>query len=435
MVCGGSDGAMLTNVCFMNSKSLRYFELAAINLFWIAAVFDPIGRCFGLRYVALVSIYFVLLLRVLKKNIDSKPKGVYLLLLFYIVFLIPFYGISMYFIRGGSGRFIDTSYIGSAILFGGSLAYLDEKLLAIGLSAQKLALRLMACVTIAWLIIYELGFPEYVFGHFVENGVAFFGPKRTYGNFDFYYIYFVASPMLVYLVVQEAWVCFDRKSRIDMLWCIVAVVALFLSGTRANMLMAISAVPFVYFWKKIGWRAVCVLAALIIIGFSAAIFFECNSIESMLSMENESNRIKFAFLSGYIDIFSDPLTLLFGQGFNAHVWSSDFANMLPGGAYGGASKTELTYLEFIRVFGVFMSGAALYLVFIFLRNLSGLGQSLRWMAPAVFLYMLVSALNPYLFSSNGMLPLGLCAAALQKYFLTNYRVGKINLDDSISAKS
>ena len=403
----------------MKIKWLHYFELLSINLLWIAAVFDPIGHFFGLRYAALILIYVTLLLQVLNGRLNLKVGGIYFSLFVYLVLIVPAYGMLVYLFRGAGGAFIDTSYIGAAVLFGCSLVYLNPESLRIGFGAQKLALRMMAGAIIFSVFIYQVGLPIFLIGSFVENGVAFFGPFRNYGGLNFYYMYFVASPMLIYLVAQEAWALFDKKTKNQFLWCGVAVVALFLSGTRANMLLATITVPFVYLWRRWGWVAIPTVAFLAVIFLLMLHFLGVQAVGSMFDPQNESIRIKLGFMVGYVEIFSDMVTLLFGQGFNAHVWSSVFGEMLPGGAYGGASKTELTYFELIRVFGVVVGGAFFYLMVVFLKKLAEIEPSWRWMAPAVFLYMVGSTFNPYLFSSNGMLPLGLFAAALQGYILMN----------------
>lgn len=283
----------------------------------------------------------------------------------------------------------------------------------VGFAAQKLALRMMAAAIIFLVFIYQVGLPRFPIGFFVENGVLYFGPTRNYGGLNFHYMYFISSPMLIYLVALEAWGLFENKTKIQFFWCALAVLALFLSGTRANIILAICAVPFMFLWRRRGWAAIPIVFMSASILLLALHFAGVQAISAMFDLQNESNKIKLGFLSGYAEIFSDVVTLIFGQGFNAHVWSSAFAEMLPGGAHGGASRTELTYFELVRVFGIFVGGAFFYLMFVFLKKLSEIEPMWRWMAPAVFLYMIGSALNPYLFSSNGMLPLGLFAAALQ----------------------
>lgn len=397
----------------MNEKWIYYFELLAINLLWIAAVFDPTGNVFGLRYVALVLIYVTFLLQIFNKRLCLRLDGTCFSLLAYFVLILPAYGLLVYYFRGGGGAFIDTSYIGAAILFFCSLVYLNPESLRVGFAAQKLALRMMAAAIIFLVFIYQVGLPRFPIGFFVENGVLYFGPTRNYGGLNFHYMYFISSPMLIYLVALEAWGLFENKTKIQFFWCALAVLALFLSGTRANIILAICAVPFMFLWRRRGWAAIPIVFMSASILLLALHFAGVQAISAMFDLQNESNKIKLGFLSGYAEIFSDVVTLIFGQGFNAHVWSSAFAEMLPGGAHGGASRTELTYFELVRVFGIFVGGAFFYLMFVFLKKLSEIEPMWRWMAPAVFLYMIGSALNPYLFSSNGMLPLGLFAAALQ----------------------
>lgn len=405
----------------MRKNSFAIFSLLSIYLLWIAAVLDPIGSLFGLRYVALILIGITLLLQILTRKLRFRIRSVYSFLFFYLVLILPTYGVLIYFFRGAvvEADFIDTSYIAAGVLFGCSLAYLNPDTLRIGLAAQNFALRMLAFTIIICVLTYELGLPTFILGYFVENGVAFFGPFRNYGGVSFYYMYFIASPMLIYLGTQEVWRLFDKKTSRQFLWCGVALVALFLSGTRANIFLAILIVPFVYAWKRFGLLAVPVIGFVAAAFLIIASFLEVQSIAAMLDPQNESIEVKLGFLSGYADIFSKIDVLLFGQGFNAHTWSDTFADMLPDGEFGGASKTELTYIEILRVFGVIVGGTFFCLIAVLLRKISAMDSSFGWMAPAIFLYLIGSTLNPYLFSSNGMLPLGLCAAALHGYVLNS----------------
>jgi hypothetical protein len=402
----------------MSEKWSGYLSLLAINTLWIAAVFDPVGKNLGLRYVALLLVLTVLIERLLRKTlqIPRRADG-YTPLFLWFVLIIPAYGLIMYLIRGGGieQRFIDTSYIGAAGLFGCSLVYFHGRSLSLGFAALRLALRMLAVAIITSLVFYELKLPIPIIGYLVENGAAFFGPTRAYGGRDFYYVYLIASPMLIYLVAQELWTFWDERKTSNLVWCVVAVVSLFLSGTRANMLIAVFILPFLFLYRRWQWASIPAAIMVGAVCLLALDFLGFHAIRHVFNLGEASNGIKLGFIKGYVQIFSDPVTLLFGQGFNAHVWSDIFGRMLPGGAYGSASKTELTYIEFVRVFGLLMSVAFVYLMVCFLTQLSTVDSRWRWMAPAVFVYFVVCALNPYLFSSNGMLPLGLCAVALQRH--------------------
>jgi uncharacterized membrane protein len=80
----------------------------------------------------------------------------------------------------------------------------------------------------------------------------------------------------------------------------------------------------------------------------------------------------------------------------------------------GASKTELTYIEILRVFGVVAGAGLLLTLSYFCFSRATRGSPYPWLAPASVIYLFVSFLNPYLFSSNGMLLLGFAAAAMTR---------------------
>lgn len=90
----------------MNEKWIYYFELLAINLLWIAAVFDPTGNVFGLRYVALVLIYVTFLLQIFNKRLCLRLDGTCFSLLAYFVLILPAYGLLVYYFRGGVVRLL-----------------------------------------------------------------------------------------------------------------------------------------------------------------------------------------------------------------------------------------------------------------------------------------------------------------------------------------
>jgi hypothetical protein len=140
-------------------------------------------------------------------------------------------------------------------------------------------------------------------------------------------------------------------------------------------------------------------------------------IEAFFSVSETSNSMKLSLLNGYGEIFSNPVTLLFGQGFNAHEWSPTLRNMIA--IEEKASKTELTYLELVRVFGIVIATALIGTIFLLLRLTKNLHQNFRWIYPGFSVFLINAAFNPYLFSVNGILPLGLIAAIVYHYTRTN----------------
>lgn len=397
---------MLTH--FYGRSNLSAFSAFSILFLWIACVFDPVGMIFGLKFLAIFLVYLVLFFRFLLDYSAIRASRNYFLLFLLFVFLLPTYGLLVAFFRGGlTDAFIDTSYISSAVYFVCSLVYLQSRSLVVGFSALIYCLRLLSIVVLITFMIVSAGLPSDLINYFLSHGVALIG-SREYSGFNFYYIYFVASPMIIFLLSYEAWMLIDKPSVKRFLFMLLPVISLFLSGTRASILISLLGVVFVWLWHWLGRGSLFfVLFSIIIFGIILA-FVDIPVISAMFSAHEQSNSIKIGYLDFYARIFHDPATIIFGQGYNAHVWSKDFANII----FEGASKSELTYLEALRVFGLFV-----WLLLISGLLFLSLSKKVRqcdypWLAPAMFIYMCVSALNPYIFSSNGMLLIGFVAAAI-----------------------
>jgi hypothetical protein len=384
----------------------------AIYSIWIAAVFDPIGKIIGARYFALASIYFLITIFFIIDPDSFKSKKLYWLVFSLFFLVLPGYGLLLSLLRGGlSSDFRDTSYIAAGILFGCSIIYLKEKFFNIGVKALIFALRLLCiAIIITWFIYLNNYSLDYIY-FFVTNEAAYLG-NREYGGYSFYYLYFIASPMLIYLIVYDAWRLLERPSFNILLLLFLAVIALFLSGTRINMFFAVFACPFVFIWRRFFTPGIFLLPLFLIFFIIYFNIYPIDIFVEMFSSNEHSNSVKLSLLEGYGVIFEDPLNLFFGQGFNAHVWSFEFSKMV-----GDASKVELTYIEMVRVFGVPITVLFFALFLIMIYNLKKVSFNYRWFAPALFLYLIMSALNPYIFSSNGMLPIGLIAALLGRNIL------------------
>ena len=409
---------------FINSDTPVNF---AIYFLWLAAVFDPIGKSFGARYFALGLIYSFLLLLIIVQPNNFNAKRFYWIIFSFFCFVIPAYGLLIALLRGGlTSDFRDTSYIAAGVLFGCSLIYLKDDFLKAGIGALIFSLRLLSLAIVFTMILYAGDFSLDSMYFFVENEAAYFG-TRKYANITFYYLYFIASPMIIFLIAYEGWRFLDKPSFYGFVLLSLPVVALFLSGTRANMLLSVIAVPVIFFWRKFSISSFLLLPVILLFFIVLFKIFPVDVIDAMFNPNEHSNQIKLALFDGYGSIFSDPLNLLFGQGFNAHIWSMRFSEMV-----GDASKVEFTYIEMFRVSGLFIGMSFLILLFFIILGLDKVNFSYRWLAPAFLLYLLVSISNPYIFSTNGMLPIGLLAAVLGRIAYSKIRSGQANLRRTLS---
>ena len=121
---------------------------------------------------------------------------------------------------------------------------------------------------------------------------------------------------------------------------------------------------------------------------------------AVLLMESDepSNMIKYAHLVSYKELFTEnPEYLLFGQGPGTEFYTKGFRMM--------TMKTEWTYLELLRNYGLFCL-PLLYVIMLPLFKLLLLArqhESALAMASAYFIYLITAGTNPLLLSSTGML--------------------------------
>lgn len=373
-------------------------SVATLGLLWVAAVFDPIGE-FYIRYAAISAGAIALICIFLSGIVKLHLLRDVIVLTFSI--LMPIYGILLAGILGGTtGDFIDTSYIGAAVLFLFAYLYIDETVTITSLRIMVIALRALAFLILVIFVFYVADYDASWSSIFVENEVARIS-TRQYGNFIFPYIYFYSSPMLIYLICYDLEQIRISPSLTNYLLLMVSDLALGLSGTRAHMLIAL-ALPFIFLVACTRSKLLS-LAFVVFVLFCFFIFFQDSHLIELFFDPNEtSNSMKIEMYSKYAEIFSNSNYLLFGQGYNAHVWSIEFKSMLSPDL--DASKTEFTYFELIRVYGVFIGGFGIFLLSLFLWRIYNLGKTFMWIFISMIVYLINASLNPYFFSSNGILP-------------------------------
>lgn len=384
-----------------------------IALLWIGAVIDPIGGMFGIRYfsLALATITTLLLgAKSLSQDTNISYRGGFIIAL---TIIFPIYGLILFLIYGARGPFIDTSYIASGLIITFSLLYTNINDCKFGIYSLIYAARILAFLTIFTFILQIYSMNE-IIGFFTARDVALIG-YRQYSGIEFPYIYFLASPILIYIISYDFHQLNYNKNAINLTKYLISSGALLLSGTRAHIIIAVL-FPLIYFVLN-GRKGILFRTIITINIFIVILIFSPEFRELFLSffVTNEiNNSMKLTLLSQYAEIFSDPYVILFGQGFNAHEWSYVFRSMVYNIDF-TASKTELTYIELYRVYGIFIATIFIILLFRFVRSTRYIQNEGKWIYPALFVYMINAALNPYLFSVNGLLPIGLIVSILIFY--------------------
>jgi hypothetical protein len=383
-----------------------------IFLLWFASIYDPVGHLFGIRYIALILFLLCLLILVINNKINLNFDGLQIYFILCYSFLLIFYGLIIYLFRGGWGEFTDTSYIAGGFLMLTTLLYFDKELYCFGVKTFILLLRSLAflMLIIAFFDIFSL--QNSWFSIFTEHDVALIS-YREYENIRFPYIYFLASPMLIYLLGHELYLTLENKNIKNIFLFISASISFIFSGTRSHIIICLLYLPI--FLLLTNFRKYYKYAILITIFILSLILLSGDLMSLLASFfdKNEaSNSIKLNMISKYEEIFSDDISLIFGQGFNAHEWSNSLREMIV--LEDGATKTELTYLEIFRVFGIFIGTVVIFSLFYLILQSSRMNDNLKWLYPGLVVFLINASLNPYLFSTNGLLPIALIIAILDK---------------------
>lgn len=376
----------------------------AIALLWLAAVIDPIGNMFGVRYIALAAALCGLIWQVAIGKIvgvEKSQRG-FLVLLLAIVF--PLYGLFLYSFRAGDQEFIDTSYLATGILIITALLYRSRSMCEFGIRSFVLSTRLLSLIVVAGFVFQLFGLDGLI-GFFTERNVALVS-FRDYAGFSLPYIYFLASPLLILLLAHDFDAFKRSRSIIGFLIFAFTAFSFALTGTRAHILIAALFAPIYMLLTstlKSSIKSVLAISGMFILAMSLE---EVRLIiTAFISTTETSNSMKLSLLDGYGEIFSDLSYLFLGQGFNAHEWSAPLRNMIA--MEDKASKTELTYLELIRVFGLGLAGVFIFFLLFLLKTIKRIGGEHYWIFPGFSIFLVNAAINPYLFSVNGILPLGL----------------------------
>ena len=378
----------------INSKGRFYFPVIFIFFFVFAQIVDGIN-IFGIRWISACFLVMLVVFHALKRGkISTKNWFIYGLLFV----IIPVYGLFRTGFNSDLSDLSDTSQLSFSILLFATIYFQFGGNAQLAIKIMVSNLRLLSFSIIAIFVFNYFG--GYYPSFFVGNEMMFFG-EREYGGVTFNFVYFISSPLLLFLVAYDSYSLIDRLSILKLFFLLVTISALFLSGTRSLIIFSLASFFFVSFWfgtlrTRIFCAVVVFLTAALILYSYIDVYF------SMFSVANSA--AKLSYLSGYGEIFGNSIYFLFGQGWNANAWSPDFIRMLDSVGNPGV-KTELTYLELMRVYGAPM-GAIITILLFSLPFIGDGPKEYQWLRPALFMYLILAATNPYIFSSNGVIAFG-----------------------------
>ena len=361
-------------------------------LLLVICIFYTADKLFNLKSPLFLLCFLIFVFDYLGSGKRPIPK--LLVIINFFILIVPIISIFLYFIQNFTFPSAGFDLYKSHILVFLSIILFYYKLDAI--EPFSIILLFLSFFIISVYFIVTI-FPEtysiiYFWG---LNYQIFLIGERSYSvdTESIWSIYFVTSPMLVIPIAYFTNKYFESKNVFYLILIFVNVFAMFIAGTRNNMLVSLL-LPLILFYKY-SKNKILVLFFLFSVMFGTFIYY-FDLLKSMLSVEEASNSTKIGLLDDYIKIFSNPFSLIFGQGFgSSHFWISR-------GKYDFV--TELTYLEIFRSYGIFLGFSILLMIFypVFILFFK---KSLKFffILIAYLFYLIMSATNPIFFMSMGML--------------------------------
>ena len=221
---------------------------------------------------------------------------------------------------------------------------------------------------------------------------------RDYGGFKLYYIYFVTAPLLVISTAYYTEKTLISKGRIKwkyLIFLIISFISFFLTGSRNSIIISLVTPLLVYLvYSRNKIKSIIVFSSFLFIN----LFYFRNAIFFIFSSNSKSNLGRLSLLGDYIRELEIPSTFLFGQGLGATFYVSVNSSM--------QWIAELTFLEIIRHYGIFMGGILIIMLFYPFINYKRYSDK-KYLLVAYFGYLLMCITNPFIFSSSGMIMLSI----------------------------
>ena len=366
----------------------------------IVCIFDPAGKILEIKYFLFVVSWILMIIRmiVFKKNRWLNYEFFIYICLF---LFIPILSIMQYFVFDAKSPYDGFLFFKSYLFITLTLVLTSSGIDFLGkFCAVLTSLSILTILIFFIIMIFPFTLP-FIDAYGIVHGNLSLG-QRTYGTYSYYAIFYRTSPMIVFAICYYVYWFYNtsitKKFHLFIL-SFINIFALFLSGTRANIIVSLL-VPLVLILRYSKHKRVIVFV--VIFGVLALASRYAETVFAMLNPKDVSNSQKIGYLTDYKTIFDSVPTILFGQGIGAYnTWTSmGFTT----------SQTELTYIEIFRNYGIVL-GVPLLVLLIYPLIRANYRHK-EYIKNGYLCYLLVSFTNPFIFSSSGMLILSIVLSSL-----------------------
>lgn len=362
--------------------------------FVILTLFDPMNKLLNIKVPVFLICMYACIVTLLRKRFRLKLP-ISLIFIILLLLFIPIQSVFYFFATSDDPRnsffIIYKAYLFSVLSIFIYIYRIDS------LKYIAYALNLLVFFIILLTLTVKL-FPQYfwILWHFGNDyGMYSIDLARSYGgNLDYFQMYFLTSSLLVISIGFYINKAFSEGFSIMIILIIsIHIFALAIAGTRNNLITSLF-LPFAMCLQLSDKKKSVVL----LFGAIYAIIYFIGKTEiNFFFDENEpSNFYKLMTLNDYLKLFSSDLqNLFFGQGFGSYSsWTKRADNFV----------TELTYIELIRRYGIFVGLLVMTIIsYPLLRTIFMKNYIDHYIFFPYFFYLLMSASNPLFFSSMGML--------------------------------
>ncbi len=387
----------------MVEYSRRSFDFILMLLVFIL-IFDPTNKIFHAKELFFIILSFFFACFVFFKNESIEVNYEIILLVFLFSLIVPFYSFFMGVLTDINFSLeFALSQIKSLILFFTVIA-----LVLVPNNFERYFIFTLIALAVFILFTYfgfllEIKFViSYVSWLVTDIQAALIGP-RSFGKFDITMVYYKTAPLLVFPVAY----IFSKKINISTFFILfIVLAAFFVSGTRANMFVAIL-MFFLFVFLKVNYIFKLLFVAFF---FSFLVVFLPGIVDNFLNPSEVSNTIKIQHIKSYFHYFLDnPILFVFGSGLGSGFYSSGVDEIV--------QQTELVYLDILRTHGVVFLLVVLFVLFYPFFKMLKLNH---FKAFGYLFYLIIAGTNPLLFSSTGML------ALVYAYYLVYFKVSDDN---------
>ncbi len=382
-----------------------------INLFFISCIFDPADQLFRLKMPLFGACWAVFALFVLPRVHRYRiPLG----LVFYVgtMIAIPAFSVAYYLLNNGQQPFEGFALFKSYMMCSFTILLFLSRVDALRPVAYALSFLAVAVIGVYALSKFAPGLFGPVDQFLNRYGIANVNVRDYSSDVELLLVLFATSPMLVlsvayftnFALVTTGW----RRIGYGLL-AGINIAGMFLAGTRSNLFTAVL-LPLVLVVMRVRRKFIIFLCAGLGVFWVALAYWE--QLAALFSAREHSNQHKLVLMEDYWRIFSDPMTLLLGQGLGAYQYWTPRGFAFP--------VTELTYFDVIRFYGVFLGGIILWLMFypVIYAFLINPHYTQKHIIVGYAFYLAACFGQPLFFSSSGM---SILSIILANIFLYSHR--------------